>query len=173
MFQLGWLAGSKALQMWGRHSANLFLYPDTIDPAPTGHFFSRPLTVLSVATMHLLIVSWLLLLPLAAASWISPTQETLGLHMSRPNKELSLTHDLVKFHQNLTQIESITGNEKEVGDWLTESLESQGYRVRRQSVDTPHRFNVYAWPGSNRYAPTVLLTSHIDTVRPMPHEKVG
>ncbi|KAI7506741.1 Zn-dependent exopeptidase [Hortaea werneckii] len=89
-------------------------------------------------------------------------QEPLGNSAAH----LSLTHDLISFHKNLTQIESITGNEKDVGDWLVSSLESQGYNVEKQQVSTdPDRFNVLAWPGKQRDA-RVLLSSHIDTVPP-------
>ena len=79
-------------------------------------------------------------------------------------KHLDLTHDLFGFHKNLTQIESISGNEKEVGEWLAHSLTSQGYHVEKQVVSKdPLRFNVLAWPGSKREA-EVLISSHIDTV---------
>lgn len=97
-------------------------------------------------------IEWLSLLPLALAS----TLPEINKH--------HLTHDLVNFHKNLTQIESISGNEKEVGDWLAASLKSQGYNVEKQYVSKdPERFNVLAWPGKTRDA-QVLLTSHIDTV---------
>ena len=79
-------------------------------------------------------------------------------------KHLDLTHDLLGFHKNLTQIESISGNEKEVGQWLYDSLDSQGYHVEKQVLsEDPLRFNVLAWPGSKRDA-EVLVSSHIDTV---------
>jgi len=79
-------------------------------------------------------------------------------------KHLDLTHDLFEFHKNLTQIESISGNEKEVGEWLANSLTSQGYQVEKQVLSKdPLRFNVLAWPGSKREA-EVLISSHIDTV---------
>jgi acetylornithine deacetylase len=79
-------------------------------------------------------------------------------------KHLDLTHDLLGFHKNLTRIESITGNEKEVGEWLYGSLASQGYHVEKQVLsEDPLRFNVLAWPGSKREA-EVLISSHIDTV---------
>jgi acetylornithine deacetylase len=79
-------------------------------------------------------------------------------------RHLDLTLDLFGLHKNLTQIESITGNEKEVGEWLVYSLTSQGYHVEKQVVSKdPLRFNVLAWPGSKRDA-EVLISSHIDTV---------
>ncbi|KAK5113879.1 hypothetical protein LTR85_010412 [Meristemomyces frigidus] len=106
----------------------------------------------------------LLVFGAVAQGWAkgSPIQEPL-----RPEKKrLDLTHDLIGFHKNLTQIESITGNEEGVGKWLSASLLSQGYSVEKQYVDTkPARFNILAWLGEKREA-KVLLSSHIDTVPP-------
>lgn len=89
---------------------------------------------------------------------------TDALQSDAAYKHLDLTHDLFEFHKNLTQIESISGNEKEVGEWLADSLTSQGYHVEKQVLSKdPLRFNVLAWPGSKREA-EVLISSHIDTV---------
>ncbi|CAK3843011.1 related to Probable carboxypeptidase AO090003000058 [Lecanosticta acicola] len=99
------------------------------------------------------------------ASILPSSQEPLA-DSDIARHKLRLTHDLVNFHKNLTQIESISGNEKEVGDWLAASLESQGYNVEKQYLSKdPERFNVFAWPGKTRET-QVLLTSHIDTVPP-------
>lgn len=99
-------------------------------------------------------------LPLCFASH---SQEPLLVSASK-KKSLSLTSDLIGLHRNLTQIESISGNEKEVGDWLAASLQSQGYNVEKQHISQdPERFNVLAWPGKTRDA-KVVLSSHIDTV---------
>ena len=79
-------------------------------------------------------------------------------------RKLVLTDDIIAFHKNLTQIESITYNEEAVGAWLAHNLESQGYTVEKQFVDKEAgRFNVYAYPGSVRDT-KVLVSSHIDTV---------
>jgi acetylornithine deacetylase len=86
---------------------------------------------------------------------------------------LNLTHDLIAFHKNLTQIESITGNEYDVGQWLIASLKAQGYSTERQYVDKQQkRFNVFAYPGKVRDA-KVLVTSHIDTVRCLSRRLLG
>ena len=99
---------------------------------------------------------------LASSNTQEPTQDVLrdgAIH-----SHLDLTHDLFGFHKNLTQIESISGNEEAVGNWLFESLSSQGYNVEKQIVaKDPLRFNVLAWPGSKRDA-KVLVSSHIVTV---------
>ncbi|KAM3414586.1 putative carboxypeptidase [Cercospora zeina] len=83
-----------------------------------------------------------------------------------PEDTLLLGPDLVDFHKALVEIESISGNEKAVGEWLCESLVNQGYHAERQYVSKdPERFNIFAWPGHNR-DPPVILSSHIDTVPP-------
>ena len=87
-------------------------------------------------------------------------QEPL-LSQSSP-KRLLLSGDLIAFHKNLTQIESITYNEAEVGKWLSSSLESQGYTVEKQYAEDD-RFNVFAYYGDTRQT-KILVSSHIDTV---------
>jgi hypothetical protein len=97
----------------------------------------------------------------AASGLCSPAQEPL---QSEAKKHV-LTHDLMGFHKNITSIESITGNEKAVGEWLAHSLESQGYTVEKQVVEEkPLRFNIVAWPGKKAKDTQVLVSSHIDTV---------
>src|SRR5579864_8322693 len=66
----------------------------------------------------------------------------------------------------LVDIESITGNEEKVGNYLFEYLSGlatryQG-RVERMDVE-PHRFNVFALFGE---VPKVTLSTHMDTVPP-------
>lgn len=110
------------------------------------------------------------LTPLAYVCSIAPLCFASSLpHSSQkpltPSKnKLLLGRDLVDFHKSLVEIESISGNEKAVADWLYDSLISQGYRAEKQYIsEEPERFNVYAWPGNNR-DPRVILSSHIDTV---------
>ena len=68
------------------------------------------------------------------------------------------------FHlaKKMMEIPSVTGGEKEIGNFLVEALTARGYRVERQLV-MPNRFNVLAFAGK----PTVVLCSHIDTVPPV------
>jgi acetylornithine deacetylase len=71
---------------------------------------------------------------------------------------------VISLHKSLINIESITGNEENVGNWLAHYLEEHGLTVERQEV-APSRFNVLAFPGnSNRTK--ILMSSHIDTVPP-------
>ena len=89
----------------------------------------------------------------------------LPLQPESSSKHLLLKDDLIAFHKNLTQIESITYNEQEVGEWLVESLGDQGYKVEKQYVDhESERFNIYAYLGKTR-GTKLLVSSHIDTVR--------
>jgi acetylornithine deacetylase len=70
--------------------------------------------------------------------------------------------ELLYLHQKLVEIESISGNEKRVGNWLASYLEGHGLTVEKQHV-SKDRFNVLAYPGKERRT-KVLVTSHIDTV---------
>ncbi len=61
----------------------------------------------------------------------------------------------------LVRINSATGEEGLVGEYLAGRLEELGYEVTRQEV-SPGRFNVYAV----REPPTLVFTTHMDTVPP-------
>ncbi|TKX25161.1 putative carboxypeptidase [Elsinoe australis] len=104
-----------------------------------------------------------------------PTQHALQYDAQLPLPHIlasSRTSDLVGLHKNLTDIESISGNELKVGKWLQKSLKEQGYHTELQEV-TKDRFNVLAWPGDKRDA-RLLITSHIDTVPPyIPYNSTG
>jgi acetylornithine deacetylase len=66
----------------------------------------------------------------------------------------------------LVDIESITGNEENVGLFLFDHLSrlTTRYRGRIERMDVePHRFNVFAQFGER---PVVTLSTHIDTVPP-------
>ncbi|GAM83438.1 hypothetical protein ANO11243_014260 [Dothideomycetidae sp. 11243] len=109
-------------------------------------------------------------LPLAASAIGVFDHNAVQYDHQRPlaaigTKRLDLTHDLIGLHKNLTEIESISGNELKVGKWLASSLKDQGYTVELQEVEKD-RYNVLAWPGDTRNA-RLLITSHIDTVPPL------
>ncbi|KAI9034814.1 M20 family metallopeptidase [Aspergillus affinis] len=77
---------------------------------------------------------------------------------------------LLSFHRDITKIESISGNEKNVGSFIIDFLASRNFTVEKQIVEpqsdtTPERFNIYAYTGEDRH-PDIILTSHIDTVPP-------
>lgn len=63
----------------------------------------------------------------------------------------------------LIDIESVSGNEKTMADFLQEYLEPLGWRVVRQAV-AAGRDNIYAHRRQGR--PRLVFNSHIDTVPP-------
>ena len=71
--------------------------------------------------------------------------------------------DLLSLTRRLVDIESISGNERAVGEFLLAHLSSLGYAATRMEV-SPERFNVYAVvPGRK---PDVVFSTHMDTVPP-------
>src|SRR4051812_17286347 len=65
--------------------------------------------------------------------------------------------------KQLMAIPSVTGTEKEVGDFLARELTSRGYSVEKQTVEGD-RSNVLAMAGTS---PKVMFCTHIDTVPPV------
>ncbi len=71
--------------------------------------------------------------------------------------------DVASLTRRLVDIESISGNERAVGQFLLEHLSALGYAATRMEV-APERFNVYATvPGRK---PDVVFSTHMDTVPP-------
>jgi len=71
--------------------------------------------------------------------------------------------DLVSLTRRMVDVESISGNERAVGEFLLAHLASLGYSATRMEV-SPERFNVYsAVPGRK---PDVVFSTHMDTVPP-------
>ena len=72
--------------------------------------------------------------------------------------------DAVAFTRQLVDIESITGNEAAVGDFLYRELCRLGYQANKIEVEAD-RFNVYATSPDNLH-PAVTFSTHMDTVPP-------
>jgi acetylornithine deacetylase len=72
--------------------------------------------------------------------------------------------DAVTFTRQLVDIESITGNEAAVGNYLYGELCRLGYQTRNMPVEGD-RFNVYA-VSPDHENPTVVFSTHMDTVPP-------
>jgi acetylornithine deacetylase len=72
--------------------------------------------------------------------------------------------DLFALTRQLIDIESITGNEARVGEFLHAQLSAVGYNVKRISVEG-HRFNLFATLPEES-APRVVLSTHMDVVPP-------
>ena len=72
--------------------------------------------------------------------------------------------DLFSFTRRLVDIESITGNEGRVGEFLAAELTRLGYRAEKMPVEGD-RFNVWATV-PQEVQPKIVLSTHMDTVPP-------
>ena len=72
--------------------------------------------------------------------------------------------DVVRLVRQLVDIESITGNEAPVGNFLYRELASMGYQVEKMTAEM-ERCNIYA-TAPERPHPQVVLSTHMDTVPP-------
>jgi acetylornithine deacetylase len=72
--------------------------------------------------------------------------------------------DLVQLTRRLIDIESITGNEAQVGQFLASELNRLGYAAQKMPVEGD-RFNIYAARPAQP-APQVVFSTHMDTVPP-------
>jgi acetylornithine deacetylase/succinyl-diaminopimelate desuccinylase-like protein len=72
--------------------------------------------------------------------------------------------DLVSFTRQLVDIESITGNEARVGDFLHRELSRLGYQANKMPVER-ERFNVFAI-SPQQPKPLIVFSTHMDTVPP-------
>jgi len=76
----------------------------------------------------------------------------------------SLTMDVAAFTRQLVDIESISGNEGQVGDFLHFELCRLGYQAKKMTVEDA-RNNVFATaPQESR--PAIVFSTHMDTVPP-------
>ncbi|MCJ1276792.1 hypothetical protein MMC21_004599 [Puttea exsequens] len=105
--------------------------------------------------------------------------------VSVPDQQVQLTEadidnsPLLSLHRDLVNIDSTSGTEGHLGDYLTHFLQSHNYTVEKQHLpplstsNSPthpakpdhDRFNILAYPGTARQTP-ILLTTHLDTVPP-------
>ncbi|KAI4757891.1 Zn-dependent exopeptidase [Aureobasidium sp. EXF-3400] len=95
----------------------------------------------------------------------SVEQQPIGA--SEPNSIGSTwTKELISLHRHLISTESISGNEYDVGKWLSDHLKHEGWTIETQKVNNDSsRLNILAYPGKTRNA-DLLISSHIDTVPP-------
>src|SRR6266568_3097052 len=76
----------------------------------------------------------------------------------------SLTMNVAAFTRQLVDIESISGNEGQVGDFLHFELCRLGYQAKKMTVEDA-RNNVFATaPQESR--PAIVFSTHMDTVPP-------
>lgn len=69
--------------------------------------------------------------------------------------------EVTQLTRHLVDIPSVTGNEREVGQFLLDYLSDEGWSCQAQPVQSG-RFNVVARRGD----PNILLSTHMDTVPP-------
>lgn len=112
-----------------------------------------------------------LVLRSACANQQAPLQQdTRPTDLSPQLLPAATSNELLSLHRRLIEIESISGNEKSVGEWLKSYLEEKNFTVELQEVEQG-RYNVFAYPGKERKT-KVLVSSHIDTVPPYwPYEQ--
>jgi acetylornithine deacetylase len=72
--------------------------------------------------------------------------------------------DLFSLTRKLVDIESITGNETRVGEFLSAELQRLGYGAEKIAVEGS-RFNVWATDPQER-RPRIVFSTHMDTVPP-------
>jgi len=72
--------------------------------------------------------------------------------------------DVVRLTRQLVDIESVTGNERRVGDLLDAELSRLGYQVKKMAVEG-ERANVLA-VSPQRPHPAIVFSTHMDTVPP-------
>src|SRR5207244_10668757 len=72
--------------------------------------------------------------------------------------------DFVALTRQLVDIESITGNEGPVGDFLSGQLNRLGYEAKKMRVEG-ERCNVYATV-PQQPQPEIVFSTHMDTVPP-------
>ncbi len=105
------------------------------------------------------LVALIVFLPLIIASQVPIFVEPSTTSLLEP----FASKELLRLHRKLVKIESVTGNEKRVGQWLTAYLRSREWTVERQRV-AKDRYNILAY--TSKRDTSMLLTSHIDTVPP-------
>src|SRR5438128_144038 len=72
--------------------------------------------------------------------------------------------DVVAFTRELVDIESVSGNEGRVGDFLYREVARLGYQSKKLSVEG-ERCNVFATP-PEQPRPAIVFSTHMDTVPP-------
>lgn len=105
-----------------------------------------------------------------------PFQNPMNLETQPPHliDTQGTQSNLINLHKDLVSIESITGNEYDVAQYLHSYLSSRNFTVEYQHVqpvqltnnsnDKP-RLNIFAYTGKTRNT-RLLITSHMDTVAP-------
>ncbi|KAJ2955386.1 hypothetical protein NQZ79_g8608 [Umbelopsis isabellina] len=107
-----------------------------------------------------------------ALTCLLPVDSVPILHKNVAAANISLQNpELFEFHRNIMAIDSTSGYETSVTDYIANHLRSLNYTVELQPVHNPalnssiRRENIYAYLGTNRTT-RLLINSHVDTVPP-------
>lgn len=110
-----------------------------------------------------------------SASRASAVSSSAATSSSSPSAVSTLTteeqNELFSLHEELVNIPSISGDEVECADYLSDYLEGLGYYVEKVPVGNTSTYNLFAYPQALKDGgiwPEVLITSHIDTVSNSP-----
>jgi len=96
---------------------------------------------------------------------LGPKSEVRGLRSDANSLSAILSSmDAVTLTRQLVDIESITGNEAAVGNYLYGELCRLGYQTKKMPVEND-RFNVYATQAGHPQ-PAIVFSTHMDTVPP-------
>ncbi|KAH8553200.1 Zn-dependent exopeptidase [Umbelopsis sp. PMI_123] len=112
---------------------------------------------------------WLDLCKALAIAWLVPV-ESAPLQQRASNVSLQ-NPELFAFHRAMMAIDSTSGHETDMTDFVANHLRSLNWTVELQPVHNPtldpniRRENIYAYLGSNRTT-RLLINSHTDTVPP-------
>ncbi|KAL7793050.1 hypothetical protein V8C37DRAFT_379137 [Trichoderma ceciliae] len=114
-------------------------------------------------------------------SEIGHSRASTSRHASADADAPPYRDELLQLLETLVSSPSANGEENEVGQFLVDYLEQEGYQVDIQFVpppkdhpDVPDRFNILAWNGNRKPSYKTLVTSHIDVVPPhIPWEMEG
>ncbi|KAF2852233.1 acetylornithine deacetylase-like protein [Plenodomus tracheiphilus IPT5] len=104
--------------------------------------------------------------PSVSASSIAPNSSGADEAVALTAEERD---ELFSLHEELVNIPSISADEVECAEFISEYLKELGYYVEEVPEEGTGAYNVFAYPQSLKDAgvwPEVLITSHIDTVPP-------
>ena len=100
-------------------------------------------------------------------STISSSATVSAAPSALPSLTTEERDELFSLHEELVNIPSISNDEIECADYVSEYLEELGYYVEKAPVGNTSTYNVFAYPQALKDQgvwPEVLITSHIDTV---------
>ena len=131
--------------------------------------------------LSIAVISWLWLQVTAAAHSpqieLGSSNQALIENKAKHLDKVIAKSRLLSLHRSLVEVESISGNELDVGHLVVSTLKAHDFTVTTQEVPdinnaSAKRWNIYAVPnvkkhaGSKKSSPRVILSSHIDTVPP-------